>query len=507
MSEGMIANPVSEWGYRRNVFCAALAASLLLMASGLFIGALGIDDEFNALNPDFDGTGRGLWAQHLITMLLPGQLGITFAPALLGCILYAISIAIVIDLWGDIRKEVAYVSAALMGGFPYFASMMTFDAVQVAYPVGFILIAASLIPIFQSRRPVALGPAIVAFAVAFACYQGVAASFAAGWASIVGMRYLQADDRQRYVVSVIRGVVPKTLAVGVLGSLFYLLTVKISQLIIPHAEWSENYQVKASFSLAEPGRLAAIFENSRSLLLGLSGDLPTLAPIVLLVGIGAVGLGLLLDRRLALPLRPVVLAVFLACVFVLPFWILFAQSMPLAPRSAVGLGILYGYVFALLAARARRRSLMVLMGLAAIVLVQFIFVGNQMYYSQFLATQADQVTVTRIATRIDAVAAQHQLKTPVPVTFVGRYAPAGRQFAKYDTIGSSSLDWDNGSIDRQASLLSVFGVDGIAINRDPSLREEVGFYVMTENIPAWPAPGSVFLYKDFLVVVNLGRGT
>jgi hypothetical protein len=420
--------------------------------------------------------------------------------------LYAISIVIVIDLWGDVRKGVAYVSAALMGGFPYFASMMTFDAVQVAYPAGFILIAVSLVPIFQGRRLIVLGPAILAFAVAFACYQGVATSFAAAWTSIVGMRYLLAGNRQRFVVSLIRRVIPKTLAVGGLGSLFYLLTVKISQLIIPHAQWSDNYQVKASFSLLEPGRLAAIIDNAKALLLGLSGDLPTLAPILFLVGVAAAGIGVLLDRSRGLSFRLVVLVVFLASVFVLPFWILFAQSMPLAPRSAVGLGILYGYVFALLGARAGRRSLMALVGLAAILLVQFIFTGNQMYYSQFLATQADQVTVTRIATRIDAVAAQHQLKAPVPVTFVGRYAPAGRQYAKYDTIGSSSLDWDSGSIDRQASLLSLFGVDGIAIDRDPSLREEVGFHVTTQKIPAWPAAGSVFLYKDFLVVVNLGSG-
>lgn len=506
----MVENPVlnlsPEWGYRHNVFCAALAASLLLMASGLLIGTIGVDDEFTALATAFDSTGRGLWAQHLITILFPGQLGVAVAPGLLGCMFYAVSITIVIDLWGDIRREVAYVSAALMGAFPYFASMMTFDAVQVAYPLGFVLISASLIPIFNGRRRIALGLSIVAFAVAFACYQGVAASFATAWASIVGIRYLHSDRRRLFLIEVVRSIIPRTLWVGLWGSLFYLVTVKLSQSIIPHAKWSGNYKVKAGFILSEPGRLETIVANAKGLLVGASGDLPSVAAVLFLVGVAATGLGVLLDRGLALPWRLAVLIAFLASVLILPFWILFVQPMPMTPRSAVGLGVLYGYVFALLVARARRRRLMLLAGVAVILLISFIFTGNQMYYSQLLASQADQVTVTRIATRIDAVAGQHQLKMPIHVTFVGHYAPAGRQFAKYDTIGSSPLDWDQGNIHRQAALFSLLGVDGIVIDRNPRLREEIGDVVMTEKRPSWPAPGSVFLYKDDLVVVNLGSG-
>jgi hypothetical protein len=490
--------------YFRNIFLAALVSSLLLMASGLFIGVLGIDDEYNALGTAFDGTGRGLWAQHLITILLPGRLGITFAPAALGCVLYAVSVGIVVYLWGPLNRKVGYASAALIGSFPYFASMMTFDVAQVAYPIGFVLITACLIPVFESRRLATLGLSILAFSIAFACYQGVAATFATAWASIAGMRYLLAKEKNVWLGEALRTVVPRTLATAGLGSLFYLLSVRVSQAVIPHTNWGENYQVKTSFSLWDPGRLAQIYDNAVGLLMGRSGDLPFIAAALLLVGISATSLIFLFERGLKLPGRALVTLLFLASVFVLPFWILFAQSMPLAPRSAVGLGVLYGYIFAALATKANRWALAFLAGCAGIIMIQFIFNGNQMYYTQFLASQADQMTLARVATRIDSVAKEGRLRVPIHATFVGRYVPAGGQFVKYDTIGSSSLDWDSGSIDRQASLFGLYGVDGISIDRDPTLREEVVSHIRSEQIPRWPDPGSVFLYKGELVVVNFG---
>ena len=491
--------------YFRNLFLAALAASLLLMASGLFIGSVGIDDELNALSTTFDGTGRGLWAQHLITLLLPGQLGVTFAPVAIGCGLYAISTAIIVYLWGPIKREVGYISAALIGGFPYFASMMTFDAVQVAYPLGFVLIASCLLPIFNSRKLATLGLSILAFAFAFACYQGVSATFAAAWASIVGMRYLWTNQKNVYFKELLRVVIPRTIATASIGSLFYLLTVKISQALIPHAEWGEGYQVKTSFFLSDPTRLPQIIDNATALFTGRTGDLPYVTFVILALGVLAMCLFLVAEKGVAWQNRVFVAPLFIASVVALPFWMQLVQSMPLTPRSAVGLGIFYGYIFAALAARANRWAKYVLVGCAGVVLVQFIFTGNQMYYSQFLASQADQLTITRVATRIDSVASQHHLKNPVRTTFIGGYIPANSQFAKYDTIGASPLKWDNGNIVRQAALFEFYGVDGIYVERDPSLREEIANHVVAQKIPGWPDPGSVFLYKGDLVVVNFGN--
>lgn len=493
-----------NWDYSRRLFIAALSGTLLLMASGLFLGNIGIDDELNALSTAFDSTGRGMWAHQLITILLPGQLGVSFAPMALGCAIYALSITILIYLWGPIKPSIGYISAAIIGSFPYFASMMTFDVAQVAYPLGFLLITASMIPIFQYRNPVLLALSALLFAIGFACYQGVATTVATGWASIAGMRYLQAVDRSSYLRNVLPGILLRTGITTIIGGLIYLLSVKASQAIIPHTAWSGGYEVQASFGLFDPQRWQQLADNGMAMLTGRTGDAPLSASVLLLIGIAALFLRLILAASPELPIRLVVAPVFLITVLVLPFWLLFVQSMPLTPRSSVGLGVLYGYVFAGLATNANRRVVASLTGLAALIMVGFIFTGNQMYFSQYLANQAEQVTISRVAARLDSVAEKNQLTVPLEVTFIGRYAPAGRKYAKYDTIGASPMDWDNGNIYRQAALFELYGVDGILISRDEALRQEIANHIKSQKIPAWPDPDSVFVYKKSTLVVNFG---
>jgi hypothetical protein len=136
---------------------------------------------------------------------------------------------------------------------------------------------------------------------------------------------------------------------------------------------------------------------------------------------------------------------------------------------------------------------------------QFVMLGNEMYYCQHLATIADMATTNRLVARIDQVAAQHRLASPVTVTFVGRFAPGNGQHARFDTLGSSAFDWDQGNIYRQRNILKVLGVDGVKIEVDPEVRARVAEHVVNGHTPAWPAPGSVFLYEGDLIAVNLGR--
>jgi hypothetical protein len=131
------------------VFSAAAGGALLSMASGLFLGTLGIDDEITALTSYYDAIGRGMSGTSLITFLLPGQIGISFAPMFVGILLYAASIALTIKLWGLRDLPVACTAAAVIGSFPYFAAMMSFDIAQVAYPVGYVLATLSLFAVFQ----------------------------------------------------------------------------------------------------------------------------------------------------------------------------------------------------------------------------------------------------------------------------------------------------------------------------------------------------------------------
>jgi hypothetical protein len=489
-----------------NIFIVAFGSSMLLMASGLFLGTISIDDELHVTSRYFEGIGRGSWGLELISYLLPGQLGISFAPILFGCGIYALSTTILISLWNLRDQTIANFCAAIIGCFPYFASMMTFDVVQIAYPIGFVLIVSSLLPVFrESTTYLNLIFGALGFSLAFACYQGVSTSFVSAFASAAGMRFLLHPDKTDGFRNFWLKHAPRGLAVALLGGVLYLASDKLAQRLFPHHAWGDAYKVKFVFDFWEKSRFDAIVNNISALLLGKTGDLPQFSAWIFLLAILPIGTGIFAIRNFALWKKGIVFLILCASIFILPFWLVFVQSNLLAPRSMVGLGILYGFVFAALATITSKSMCFFPRAIAVLWCFQFLLLGNEMYYSQHLVNNAEQAAVQRIAARLDTLAAKNSLPYPLPVTIVGRYMPAGQTFAKFSTLGHSPLDWDAGNIGRQAAVFRNLGIDGVQFEGDSKLRKEIERYVQTNDIPKWPHPGSVFVYSNKIAAVNFGN--
>jgi len=492
--------------FNKEAFLCAFAASLLMMASSFFLGTISIDDEMHQTSKYFDGIGRGLWGQQLVTNLLPGQLGISFAPAFFGCALYAFSTAILISLWNLRDQKDANISAAVIGCFPYFASMMTFDVVQIAYPMGFVLIVCSLLCVFdENTTDLKIAGCAVCFALAFSLYQGVGATYVTAFTTTAGVRFLLSPSKEDEFRRFWLRYTPKSLMVAAFGGVLYLASNKFAQQLFSHRSWEENYRVKINLNFFEKSRLDEIAKNISGLLFGASGDLPQLSALIFFLAIILLAIGIFAIRDVLLWKKITVLVVFFASVFFLPFWLDFIQSNLLAPRSMVGLGILYGFVYAAGAAIARPGVWKTLPHAIAFVwFFQFIFLGNEMYYSQHLENAAEQATIHRIVGRLDALAAKSSLPYPLPFTVVGRYTPSGQTFKKFSTLGHSALDWDAGNIDRQAAVFRNLGIDGIQIEVDSKMRKQIERYVKLNNIPSWPHPAAIFVYSNKIAVMNFG---
>ena len=492
-------------GQSKDIFLYALLSSMLMMASGFFLGTISIDDEINLTSCYFDGIGRGSWGLQLVTYLLPGQLGVSFAPAFFGCALYAFSTTILISLWNLRDQEIAKISAAIIGAFPYFASMMSFDVVQIAYPIGFVLITLSLSCVFRKAITcLQLASCTLCFALAFSLYQGVAASFVTAFTTATGIRFLLNPSKNEEFRLFWYRYIPRIFIIAIFGGSLYLGSNKLAQRVFPHHSWGQGYKVNITLNFFERSRFEAIIKNISDLLWG-GGDAPQLSALIFLLAIISLGIGIFAIRDLPILKKVVVSFTFFASVFVLPFWLVFVQSNLMAPRSMVGLGVLYGFVYAAWATVASHGQWRILPNAMALVwLLQFIFLGNEMYYSQHLVNTAEQATVHRIAGRLDTLAAESSLPYPLPFTIVGRYAPSGQRFKKFSTLGHSPLDWDSGNIYRQAAVFQNFGIDGIKIETDSKLRKEIERYVQLKDIPPWPHAASVFTYSNKIAVVNFG---
>jgi hypothetical protein len=484
-----------------SVFLSALLSSVLLLASGFFLGTLGIDDELTALTSYYDGIGRGMFGTSFITYLLPGQLGISFAPMFLGSLLYSLSICLIIKLMKINDMLIACISAAIMGCFPYFAAMMTFDVVQVSYPIGYVLIVLSLFSVFENRTSYGVLLGALLFALAFSCYQGVATTFMTVFASTIGMRLVLASDKKYEFNCMWKNYIPRLIFLGGLGSMLYLFLTKIFQAIISHEEWGGGYEVKFSIPLNDPERFENIARVIFHLFFGKGANLPPLSVILFIVLCLGVAIGIVRMRQLLKWQKFILLLTFCLSIGVFPFIFLFVTEAPLASRAVVGIGVLYAFTFAALAHTVKVKKILFIV--ASVWIFQFIFLGNEMYYYQYLVERAERSTISRVASRIDAIAATQKMDFPTPVVFVGRYFPAERRFLKFDTLGQSALYWDYSGSIRQKHLFAQYGIDGYNILTDQKIVDEFRQFIDALDLPAWPQPGSVFLHKS-MVVVNWG---
>jgi hypothetical protein len=485
------------------IFLFSFCASCALLASGFFIGHLGVDDELLMRLSYFDGIGRGLWLNQLITYLLPGQMGISFAPMFIGCILYSTSISIlIIGLWKLQDVYTACASAAIMGCFPYFASMMSFDVVQVAYPLGFIFITISLLSVFYKFSITAVFLSSCFFAMGFACYQGVATTYVTAFVSTVGIRFVASSNKNVVFKQIWLQWFPKMVLIALLGSVFYFGSTKISQLIVPHNDWSGLYKVSLDLRLVlNKIHLQNAVNNSYGLWMGHHGDLPRLAAKMFFLGNCILTISLVLMKGFELWKKIILILALWFSIAVAPFWLLLVQANLLTPRSTVGLGILYGFCFAALSA-LKIRNIKTLMFISGIILcLQFIFIGNQMYYSQYIKTLSDYSLLNRIIARVDAITCSRQQMHPISLAFIGGHDRFAINEKRFNTLGASPLGWGGGDPGRQAGFVDIVGIEGINIVRDPKLLNEINSYAVLNSIPEWPHPASIFEYKDRTVCV------
>jgi hypothetical protein len=145
------------------------------------------------------------------------------------------------------------------------------------------------------------------------------------------------------------------------------------------------------------------------------------------------------------------------------------------------------------------KALMFIFGI--MLCLQFIFIGNQMYYSQYIKMLSDYSLLNRIIARVDAITSSRQLIHPISLAFIGGHDRFAINEKRFNTLGASPLGWGGGEPGRQAGFVDIAGIEGINLVRDAKLLNEINSYAVSNSIPEWPQPGSVFEYKDGTVCV------
>ncbi|MBN1924563.1 MAG: glucosyltransferase domain-containing protein [Prolixibacteraceae bacterium] len=124
-------------------------------------------------------------------------------------------------------------------------------------------------------------------------------------------------------------------------------------------------------------------------------------------------------------------------------------------------------------------------------------INTRLFYSTYVAWQADRDMANRIVERIYNLDINQKQKK-VPLAFIGQYKHQTNElFYKSDVFGASFFSWGNGRSDRMISLIRYIGEDRFIAapkNKVKSLKGEF------EKMPVWPYKGSVRKINGVVVV-------
>lgn len=484
----------------------AMAAVTAAMLAGIAFGfvltnpTLGVDD-YSHLDIPFEWNafwiGRGMWGGLLVLYLTPGGWITPFVTLVVGIALQVL--AAVLLGWALGVRGLRPLPLALLYGsfaaFPYFGAQLAIAFAQIAYPLASaLMVGGVLLALAGDARRAACGAVAVAFATSI--YQGSL--------SVLGPVALLAPlagrgTPGRAIVRRYARVLVTVLAGGALYFAAHRLILAVTGVVAQNAYYS------VTFDWRFWERWVWIRQEIEFLFLGAGDVIPAKAVVIfLLAALLLVVNEVIVERGVHRRRTRLASSVLVAIALVAsPFLVLFIHAGELAPRSALGVAVIWFAVYAsLLAATAPPIRRAGIAGLA-VTFALFAFHDNRMFYSQYLVREADRVMMARIAERIDRL----EMRSDAPTTDVvvlGQYSPppyAGMPRFAGDVLGYSQFEWDPaGSTWRIRGLARSIGVDRYVWHDAQELGESFRDPGLLQGRRPWPDRSSVFAHDGYAIV-------
>jgi hypothetical protein len=129
-----------------------------------------------------------------------------------------------------------------------------------------------------------------------------------------------------------------------------------------------------------------------------------------------------------------------------------------------------------------------------------VWISATLFYADTVALDRDRIMAARLAERVTALPGFTR-DHPRALIVYGqwRYESAGPAL-RVEWFGTSFFEQDEGNPWRVAQFLRLSGIDGLRPAYVSCAREEIADL---DRLPSWPAPGSVALVRD-KVVIKLG---
>jgi hypothetical protein len=471
-----------------------LLAGITLAAYGfeLFSFNLTIDEELHALS-SFDHAAwvsQGRWAMYLLNRLMLPYTVVPVVSLAIGLCFHFVAVMLTLRTWGIRDRTNLFFTGAVALATPTAAYMYTFTTIAYGMGVGLFFSALSAYLFFIPRGRSRYWATVPA-ALALGTYQAFGQTLLALFLVALVREWLEGRTDRRLLID--------AAAVGAISVVAALVVQRVFVLLVdPPASGYIDSILLPSALLHHPTevvrRLATVVSTVYS------GDAAVYAhaAFALPIVIGVCLLVLAWRSRTAPTTRGWRVTAFVVGVGVLlvPFagglvsngniTIRFLVALPFALAGLISIGV-----------SAPGRWRMVPLVLSALMLVQFVTTTNSLFGASHLALEQDRQLGGSMISAIEEQTAaltdppEFLFIVGVPIRHSNLLIP------RIDTFGASFFEWDGGSRFRSSAFLATLGFDQLAPLPGNRFIE---FVDVAATMPNFPAPGSVLVVDDVVVV-------
>jgi hypothetical protein len=432
------------------------------------------------------------WGMYLIQRIfLPNSI-LPFVPLFLSLIFRATGIFLILLTWDSFSKRKMILIGSTMLIFPTLAYIDSFSVNNYGIGFGYLLVGVGII-IFTRTSSLWRFIAFVPLSIALGIYQG----FIPVIVAVFGIFFVLQSVKKKHLRWKL---LFEILVALIISYILYFVINKIFLLVykVPSSGYIESYfdlnYLTNNFSIV----ISLLVKQMNTIYMGNSAVFGTrtfATPVIIVLALIG-GWYKIITHKSSIATK-ILLSFSLPVILVIPFVSgLFTRGHVLL-RSLLALPISIGGILALAMVENKKLIQLILSFALLVGSYQFVVSNNSLFASSHLALQADRLLASRIVTKIDEATANQE--NPIYfVEIVGYTAPEFSDVIhKSEVIGSSFFEWDEGNSERIVGFFETVGSSGYY----PLPPEKRGWLVLkAEDMPIWPANGSVQIFNDTVVV-------
>jgi hypothetical protein len=494
-----LQNCVTDPGLRR----FAVAIAILTYAVELSSFTLSIDEELHAFDaqPWRLWLGQGRWTMALLSYVFPPMAAIPFLPTAIFCAGLVLSALLLAGCLARSRAE-AFAFVGFFVSCPVWLHIAEFNTLSWGFGAGLCLAAGSVALLHSGgyRASITAG---VATSLALGIHQSLFALVLSGALLSLSVTVLDTYHSEppspRAFLSHL-GPVVMCCAIAIL--LYYGVTHLVLLLAHQTLAYVDSFIRLTDFTFAATASVAVdrIFQRLSALCTGADATFIRWRwgiASLLLAWMGALAAVVRTfpadGRRLSTRLFAAILVLGSAFAAVAPL----IASAGFAPMRALsGLPILYAAGAASMMKNTSFRQVPHWLIFSFAILINA-WISASLFNSDALARDRDRILAGQLAERIAALPGVGAAQ-PHPLILSGYWTHESAGPAlRVEIFGTSFFEHDRGQPARVASYLRLLG---IPVRRPQKIALPPTDIAAIDNLPSWPATGSVTLLRDYLVI-------